>query len=57
MKGGEMNMSKKRYQVILNQSITLKAEDEEEAKEYVAENILDLIEWGNVEVTECQEEN
>ena len=56
MEGGEINMSGKRYQVTINQSITLEAENEEEAKESVAENILDLIDWGDVEVTECQEE-
>jgi hypothetical protein len=49
-------MSKKRYKITINQSIEASAETEQEAKEYVAENILDLVNWGEVEVTERREE-
>jgi hypothetical protein len=46
----------KRYKVTINQSIEVLEENEQEAKIYVAENILDLIDWSGVMVEEIKTE-
>lgn len=48
-------MEEKTYKVTISQSIEIQAISEQDAKEAIAEDIVDFIDWGDVTVVEIKE--